>query len=122
MTIWKYGKLVRAAREAKDLSQTQVAQALKMSQPWVSQLEKGNTQADIKQALILERLLGVDVGELFADILTDDDIGLEREIVRSGMSLEEQTIALQLCGHFLKRDMLKNAEYLRMGGDLPREA
>lgn len=74
-----FGQRVRAAREATGLSQTEVAEALAMSQPTYSRLEKGEIASDRITSVLLDdlsRAVGRSMSFLFAGSPVRDRVRL----------------------------------------------
>lgn len=58
---------IRSTRQAKGLSQVQLAEAIGVGQPTISMWESGEMQPSVRNAVKLARALGVSVEDLFAD-------------------------------------------------------
>ncbi|MCA1572380.1 MAG: helix-turn-helix domain-containing protein [Chloroflexi bacterium] len=63
-TVW--GSRIRVARMAAGLSQREVAVALEVDQAIVSRWERGQNVPRVDRQLLLARLLGVNVNDLFS--------------------------------------------------------
>ena len=55
------GQVISAARRRRGLSQRQVADSVGVSQPWISEVERGKQRAWIGQVLRLMTFLGIDL-------------------------------------------------------------
>ncbi len=67
MPIFAYGK-VKPLRQAKGLNQSEIAAELGISRPTYVLMEQGEREPTLTQLYTLARLLGVDAGELCANL------------------------------------------------------
>lgn len=56
-----FGKYIKAARERKKMSQTEVAKILDVSQPYYSRIENGEREVDLAVAFKICDAIGVDM-------------------------------------------------------------
>ena len=56
-----FGKYIKAARERKGMSQTEVAKILEVSQPYFSRIENGEREIDLAFAFKICDVMGVDM-------------------------------------------------------------
>ncbi|MEV4182236.1 helix-turn-helix transcriptional regulator [Streptosporangium canum] len=116
----EYSRLIRNAREAKGLTQQQVADAIGAKQTYVSDLERGQQNPDTEQLKSLYELFGVPVSGYFASGFGLDEV--EWAIGQSDLSTTEQDVVLTVYGHLAKRNSLSNAGILRIGKEDPPKA
>jgi ribosome-binding protein aMBF1 (putative translation factor) len=64
------GQRIRTAREAKGLSQVTLAEAAKISQGYLSQLEQDEREPSLSIAARLARALGLSLDELAAQVVS----------------------------------------------------
>nr|WP_302597951.1 helix-turn-helix transcriptional regulator [uncultured Cellulosilyticum sp.] len=57
----KLGKKIKAAREAKGLSQKDIARLLGVSDAFISQLENGKKKASVDNVIKLSKVLDINV-------------------------------------------------------------
>ncbi|MBX3587764.1 MAG: helix-turn-helix transcriptional regulator [Ramlibacter sp.] len=57
---------LRAAREAKGITQVEVANKLRMDQSWVSKVERGERRLDVVELELWCHAIGIDVREFIA--------------------------------------------------------
>ncbi|RZL41114.1 MAG: XRE family transcriptional regulator [Pedobacter sp.] len=63
--IQKFGKRLKAEREAKNISQEQLALLTEISQSQIARTELGNVNTSISHAALYANTLGIDVRVLF---------------------------------------------------------
>ena len=70
---WAIAETVRSAREAKGLTQSQLAGFAGLSEIYLSELERGGRGASLNVLLLIAKVLGVRVSELVRQI--EDALG-----------------------------------------------
>lgn len=58
-----FGQWIKAARERKDLFQSEIAAQLKIRQSYYSMIENGQRNVDLGLALRICKILGLDIGD-----------------------------------------------------------
>ncbi len=61
---WKLARHIQKMREAKQLTQEELAERLKVSQSWYSRIETGREVPNLKRLQQIARALGVKVKDL----------------------------------------------------------
>lgn len=61
----KFGNLVRNAREAKDMNQEQLGDAVGMHKNYIGMIERGERNVSLRKAIPLIQYLDLDIRELF---------------------------------------------------------
>jgi len=65
---WAIAEAVREAREAKGLTQSQLAGFAGLSEIYLSELERGSRSASLNVLLLIANVLGIKVSELVCQI------------------------------------------------------
>ncbi|MFG1860812.1 helix-turn-helix domain-containing protein [Microbispora bryophytorum] len=105
--------MLRKARLAKGLQQHDIARQVGVSQPKVSEWERGVKTPESHHVRKLIELLEIPVGDYF-DMLTQVADPVERAIAKSELSRSEQDVLLTLYSHFAGRPSLDNVQMLRL--------
>jgi transcriptional regulator with XRE-family HTH domain len=61
---WQLGRTIQNIREAKQITQEELAEKLRVSQSWLSRIETGREVPNLKRLQQIARALGVTVKEL----------------------------------------------------------
>lgn len=88
------GQRIRALRDARGITQVELAKTLAIDQSNVSAIERGVRGLTVHQTLKLARALGVSTDEILSGATTRDDGSIDRRFLRR----------LQKVGHLPKRD------------------
>lgn len=83
------GERIKKIREARGLSQKEVASIIKMDQSQYSKLEKDKTDPSVSTLTKVAKALGVQLSELFADDLLKDVNSYDKSIMEK-ISLIDQ--------------------------------
>lgn len=59
-----YGEKIKQFREQKGISQTQLAEMVKVSQPMITQIERGTKSLSVQLGKEIAHALGVDIMEI----------------------------------------------------------
>jgi transcriptional regulator with XRE-family HTH domain len=100
------GKLIKTAREAKGLSQKEVAFACKMDQSHYSRIENGKTDPSFSIILRIVKALNIEVTELFkADEIYKDINTFDKSLIEK-VALIEQLDKKEKQAFFIMLDAL----------------
>lgn len=75
------GERIKKVREAKGLSQKEVASMIKMDQSQYSKLEKDKTDPSVSTLVKVAKALGAQLSELFADDLLRDVNSYDKSVM-----------------------------------------
>lgn len=89
----EFGRLVRARREALELTQDEVAERIGMGRTSITNIEKGRQHVSLHLLYEISRVLGIAPAELLPDrsTLLSTDADLERTLQASTSSLPAET-------------------------------
>lgn len=83
------GERIKKLREARGLSQKEVAALIKMDQSQYSKLEKDKTDPSVSTLAKVAKALGTQLSELFADDLFKDVNSLDKTLVEKVQLIEQ---------------------------------
>ena len=108
------GKLIKTAREAKRLSQKEVALSCKMDQSHYSRVENGKTDPSFSIILRIVKALNIEITELFKadeiykDINTFDKSLMEKVALIEQLDKKEKTAFYSVLDAFIGKKKLKD--------------
>lgn len=99
----EFGKRLRTARLARNMTQTDVAKRVYVATSSVSNWETGKRTPGIEQVSVLSQILGVPIGDLipfakYEEIDEDDQLDIF-EILEKINANEDESEARQECDH-----------------------
>lgn len=93
------GRRIKQLRMQKRISQSDLAKAIKVSQPHLSNIERGETHVTLYNLLILIDKLGVSMSEFFSGLEKENKQEQAKDIYKTSIDVD---------------DLLKVVEYLKL--------